>query len=300
MSTSLKENRTAAVRTARVESTSSAGKLLRRTLSLARTRIGLALAGVVILLSLVGPLLAPFDPNKLATAPGAKAGGEFLFGGDILGRDVLSRFLAGGANILIIGALATVIAMIVGVTIGLVAGAGQSKTGAGLSWLTDMLLSFPQIVLPLLFIARFGPEPWLLVLVVALNQFPQTTRLIKSVTSEVYERDFVKLAVSIGMPRRRILFQEVLPNILSPILVDTAFRFTYSIALVASLSFIGFGAQPPDADWGRMIYENKGFFAIQPWGVLAPMFAILILTLGTHLVADGLGRALGKSDSSTS
>lgn len=276
--------------------TSSTGRLLRRTLSYPRTRVGLVLSVLVVALAVFGGFFAPNDPNALLTTPGSPPAPGFPLGGDVLGRDVLSRFLAGGAMILAIGAMATVVGSAVGIVIGLFAGAGSTKGGAVLSWITDVLLSFPQIVLPLLFIARLGPELWLLVLVVALNQFPQTTRLVKSITAEVYERDFVKVAVAVGLPKHRILFREVLPNILSPIFVDIAFRFSYAIALVASLSFIGFGAQPPDPDWGRMIYENKGFFSLQPWGVLAPMFAVLVLTLGAHLVSDGLARALGKDD----
>lgn len=282
---------------ARTAGTSNASKMLRRALGLARTRLGLVLSGTVILLVVIGPFLAPYDPNKMIGTPGSSPGNGMLFGADILGRDVFSRFLNGGANILSISALATLLALAVGIATGMLAGAGSTRIGGGVSWVTDLILSFPQIVLPLLFIARFGPEPWLLVLIVALNQFPQTTRIIKSVTAEVYERDFIKVAQAIGLPRRRIIWREVLPNILAPIFVEGAFRFTYSIALVASLSFIGFGAQPPDADWGRMVYENKGFFSLQPWGVLMPMFAILVLTLGTHLVADGFGRALGKRGS---
>ena len=274
--------------------TSNALKLLGRALRLGRTRLGMVLAGGVVLLVLLGPFLAPYDPNQMAGAPGAAPGESLTLGGDILGRDILSRFLAGGGAILVISVLATVLALLLGVATGLLAGAGSTRLGAGVSWVTDLILSFPQIVLPLLFIARFGPEPWLLVVVVALNQFPQTTRIIKSVTAEVYERDFVKVAQAIGLPRRRVLWGEVLPNVLAPIFVEAAFRFTYSIALVASLSFIGFGAQPPDPDWGRMIYENKGIFSVQPWGVLMPMSAILVLTLGSHLIADGFGRALGK------
>lgn len=275
-------------------STSSTVRLLKRTLTYPRTWVGLALLVIVVGVAAFGPLFAPEDPNALLTVPGSPPAEGFPLGADILGRDVLSRFLAGGAMILIIGTLATIVGTAVGIIIGLYVGAGRSKLGSTLSWITDVLLSFPQIVLPLLFIARYGPEMWLLVGVVALNQFPQTARLVKSVTAEVYERDFVKVAEAVGISKTRILFREVLPNILSPILVDVAFRFSYAIALVASLSFIGFGAQPPDPDWGRMIYENKGFFSLQPWGVLAPMFAVLVLTLGAHLVSDGLARALGK------
>src|SRR5262249_28992906 len=117
----------------------------------------------------------------------------------------------------------------------------------------------------------------------------------------VVERDYVKAADVLGVSRWRILFGEVLPNITSPLLVEASLRMTYSIGLIAALSFLGFGLQPPAADWGLMINENRQGLSIQPWCVVAPVAAIALLTIGTNLVADGLARALigidrGKSD----
>ena len=108
---------------------------------------------------------------------------------------------------------------------------------------------------------------------------------------QVVERDFVKAAEAVGEKRRRIMFGELLPNVTSPLLVEIGLRLTYSIGLVAALSFLGFGLQPPNADWGLMINENRLALTVQPWGVLLPVLAIALLTIGTNLVTDGIARA---------
>jgi peptide/nickel transport system permease protein len=108
---------------------------------------------------------------------------------------------------------------------------------------------------------------------------------------EIVERDFVRAAEAIGEPRRKILLGEILPNVASPLLVEASLRLTYSVTLIASLSFLGFGVQPPAADWGLMINENRQGLTVQPWGVIAPVLAIALLTIGTSLIGDGVARA---------
>jgi peptide/nickel transport system permease protein len=107
----------------------------------------------------------------------------------------------------------------------------------------------------------------------------------------VVERDFVQAAEAVGEPRRRIIFGELLPNVTSPLLVECGLRLTYSIGLIAAISFLGFGLQPPSSDWGLMINENRLSVTVQPWGVLLPVLAIALLTIGTNLVTDGIARA---------
>jgi peptide/nickel transport system permease protein len=108
---------------------------------------------------------------------------------------------------------------------------------------------------------------------------------------EIVERDFVRAAEAIGEPRRKILLGEILPNVSSPLLVEASLRLTYSVGLIAALSFLGFGVQPPAADWGLMINENRQGLTVQPWGVVAPVLAIALLTIGTSLIGDGVARA---------
>jgi peptide/nickel transport system permease protein len=140
-------------------------------------------------------------------------------------------------------------------------------------------------------VATVGPKLWLLVLVVGLTTMPRVARVTRGASLEIVERDYVHAAQAMGEPRRKILIGEILPNVTSPLLVEASLRLTYSIGLIAGLSFLGFGRQPPAADWGLMINENRQGLTIQPWGVVMPVIAIALLTIGTSLIGDGVARA---------
>jgi peptide/nickel transport system permease protein len=155
----------------------------------------------------------------------------------------------------------------------------------------DVLLAFPQIILALLAVPALGPKKWLIVLVVGLTHAPRVARVIRGAAQEVVERDFVKAAEAVGEKRSRIIFGELLPNVTSPLLVEIGLRMTYSIGLVAAVGFLGFGLQPPAADWGLMINENRLAITVQVWSVLLPVLAIGLLTIGTNLITDGIARA---------
>ncbi|MGH2930811.1 MAG: ABC transporter permease, partial [Solirubrobacteraceae bacterium] len=135
------------------------------------------------------------------------------------------------------------------------------------------------------------PNVLLIIGVVGITHAPRTARVIRGAAQQVVERDFIKAAEAVGEPRRRILFGELLPNVISPLLVEAGLRLTYSIGLIAGLNFIGDGLQPPRADWGVMINENRLSLTIQPWGVVLPVLAIALLTVGTNLLTDAFARA---------
>lgn len=258
-----------------------------------RTKIGVGITLLLVGIALLGPYFAPYPPdlgleNQL---PYASPSSEARFGTDNLGRDVLSRFLAGGRSVLVLSGLSTALGIVLGVTVGLLAAYSRGRLDDVLMRSMDVLLSFPQIVFALILAATVGPSLWLLVLAVGLTTMPRAARVTRGTAVEVVERDFVRAAEAIGVPRRRILLSEVLPNISSPLIVETTLRLTFNIAVVAGLSFLGFGLQPPAADWGLMINENKNGLTIQPWPVLLPVFAIALLTIGTSLIGDGLSRA---------
>ena len=128
-------------------------------------------------------------------------------------------------------------------------------------------------------------------LVVGISHAPRVARVIRGAALQVVERDFVKAAEAVGEPRRRIIFGELLPNVTSPLLVEVGLRLTYSIGLIAGINFLGLGLQPPKADWGLMINENRLALTYQPWGVLLPIIAIALLTIGTNLLTDAFARA---------
>lgn len=265
--------------------------LLARASRIARTRIGLALVLVVVAVALVGPLLAPHPPTVFVAAPYAPASRAALFGADNLGRDVLSRFLWGGRSILGLSIAATVIGLGFGIAVGLVAAYRRGWPDEVLMRAMDVLLAFPQIVFVLLLVAGFGPQLWLIVLAVGLTHMPRVARVARGAAVEVVARDFVRSAEALGESRWRILAAEVLPNISSPLLVEFGLRLTYSIGLIAAVSFLGFGLQPPAADWGLMINENRIGLTLQPWAVVLPVAAIGLLTVGMNLVTDGIARA---------
>ena len=258
-----------------------------------RTKIGLGITLLLVGSAIFGQFVTPHPPdqgveNQLPFAPPSS---EAWLGTDTLGRDVASRFLAGGLSVLVLSGLATALGMVLGVAVGLVAAYSRGKLDDVLMRSMDVLLSLPQIVFALVLAATVGPELWLLVIAVGVTTMPRAARVTRGAAVEVVERDFVRAAEAIGLPRRRILLSEVLPNISSPLIVETTLRMSFNVAVVAGLSFLGFGLQPPAADWGLMINENKNGLTLQPWPVLLPVIAIALLTIGTSLIGDGLSRA---------
>ena len=258
-----------------------------------RTKLGLGITLLLIGVAVFGRLLAPYPPDQGVEGlfPYAPPSSDALLGTDNLGRDVLSRFLYGGLSVLVLSGVSTALGMVLGVSVGLLAAYSRGKVDDLLMRTMDVFLSLPQIVFALLLAATVGPKLWLLVLAIGLTTMPRAARITRGAAVEVVERDFVRAAEAIGIPRRRILLSEVLPNVSSPLIVETTLRMTFNVAVVAALSFLGFGLQPPAADWGLMINENYVGLTIQPWPVLLPVLAIALLTIGTSLIGDGIARA---------
>jgi peptide/nickel transport system permease protein len=265
--------------------------ILRNASRLARTRIGLAIVGLIVAIAVFGPLIAPHSPTEFVAAPNSGPSSKALFGADALGRDVWSRFLHGGLSVLWMSVAATLLGVVLGVCIGLVAAYARNWFDDVLMRGNDVVLAFPAIVLVLLAVSAFGTKLWLIVLVVGITHAPRVARVIRGAGQQVVERDFVMAAEAVGEKRSRIVFGELLPNVTSPLLVELGLRMTFSIGLIAGISFLGFGLQPPAADWGLMINENRLSITVQPWSVLLPILAIGLLTIGTNLITDGIARA---------
>ncbi|HXY17315.1 MAG TPA: ABC transporter permease [Gaiellaceae bacterium] len=265
--------------------------LFRRAWRQGRTRIGVFLVLLLVGTALIGPLFAPHSPSEFVGLPNGGPSSAAKLGTDNLGRDILSRFLWGGRSILGLSVAATAIGLVFGVTIGLVAAYSRSILDDVLMRAMDVILAFPSIVLALVAVATVGPKLWLIVLTVGITTAPRVARVTRGASLDVVERDFVRAAEAIGESHGRILLGELLPNVTSPLLVEASLRLTYSIGLIAGLSFLGFGLQPPAADWGLMINENRLALTVHPWGVVMPVVAIALLTIGTSLIGDGLSRA---------
>lgn len=271
--------------------------LFRRAWALPTAKIGTALTAVVVLVAVLGPWLGPvitgYGPTDFAGKPFQDNG---IAGTDGIGRDVLTRFLAGGATLLLYAVLATAIGIVLGAAIGMFAGYSGGRLDSIVMRGNDVLLSFPQLVFALLAIVMIGPHGWLLVTVIGVTHAPRVARVARQATVAVVASDYIRAAEMYAVPRWRILVGEVLPNITGPLMVELGLRLTYSIGYVASLSFLGLGIQPPSADWGLMINENRIALVVQPWGVLLPVLAIAVLTVGTNLITDSLASAAARKE----
>jgi peptide/nickel transport system permease protein len=249
-------------------------QVVARSLRMGRMQVGLTLFILLLLLALIGPWFAPAKPTDLIGIPYGPSP-HSMFRTDYLGEDVLSRFLWGGRSVFALTTLATSLGVGLGIVVGLVAAYARGRLDDVLMRGMDVILCFPQIV---------------------LTTMPRTARVVRGSALEIVERDFVRATQAIGESRIRILFGEILPNILSPLLVEISLRYTYTIGLIAGLSFLGFGLQPPAADWGLMINQNRLGIQSAPWAVALPVLAIAILTISTGLIGDALSRAVSGVD----
>ncbi|MGH6881322.1 MAG: ABC transporter permease [Hypericibacter sp.] len=266
-------------------------RLLRRASSGGLGSVGLILVLAVVGLALIGPFVMPYTPTEFVGIPFQPPAPGLLLGADILGRDTLSRVLDGGYKILALAAIATMLGVMGGALLGMMAGYLKGLLDEITMRLLDVAMAFPQTILALLFVSIIGPKLWLITLLVAVIHAPQVARVARAATLRVVEEDFVRFAEVIGMSGWKIMTREIFPNIVNPLMVEFGLRFTYSIALIAGLSFLGFGQQPPAADWGLMINENRIGMGQNPWPVVVPILLIALLTIGMNLFTDALARA---------
>ena len=271
--------------------------LVARAMRLWRTRIGAALVLLLVLVALVGPYVAPHSPTDFVSLPFSPPGGEAgILGTDYLGQDVLSRFLYGGRGILFMAVVSTGLGLIIGVAIGLLAAYSRNALDDVLMRAMDVIMAFPQIMLALVAVSLVGAKSWVIILAIVLTTAPRVARVARGAAQPVVERDFVAATESMGLSRARILTGELLPNILGPMMVEATLRLTYSIAVIAALAFLGLAPDPNAANWGTMIQQNRALLATQPWGALAPILAIALLTMGTGLFGDGIARTAAGID----
>jgi peptide/nickel transport system permease protein len=263
------------------------------------TAVGLGLCGIVLAIAYVGPWLAPHSPSQIVGVPYTDAGDAGVFGTDFLGRDVLSRTLAGGRSVVTLAILATLAGYAAGATVGLVAGYAKSRVDNILMRSVDVLLGFPPLLFLLVVATGVGASKAGLVLAVAIIQLPSIARIVRGATLEQVGLPFVEAAVARGESTSAILRREILPNILRPIFADAGLRLTWSLLLIAAVSFLGLGDQPPAANWALMIAENRTGLTFQPWAVVVPALLIAVLTVGVNLVSDGIARTLGVTQDAT-
>ncbi len=271
---------------------------MRRRFAFVRTptgMLGLALLALVLGIALIGPLFAPHAPDEPIGIPLTGPADGQPFGTDFLGRDVLSRVLWGGRSVLLLAGAATLLAYLVGGTIGVFAGYNRRLADGVLMRGVDIVLSVPPLILLLVLVTGAGTSEAILVVGVALVQAPLVARVVRTATLEQSVRGFVEAAVARGERTTAILRREILPNIAAPVAADAGLRFTYSILLVASVNFLGLGLQPPAADWALIISENRSGLDLNPYVILVPAVLIALLTIGLNLVGDAVARTLGRT-----
>jgi peptide/nickel transport system permease protein len=251
--------------------------------------VGLAIIILFALLALLAPLVSPYDPlTQNISHSLAAPGGVHWFGADKLGRDVLSRILYGARISLLSGVSVILVAGLFGSIVGLIAGYTRGWVDEVLMRGTDIFFAFPSLILAMAIAGALGPSLQNALIAVAVVTWPVYARLVRGQVLSLREREFVQAARSVGATDRLIISRHLLPNTLSPLLVQASFDMGGIILAVAGLSFIGFGAQPPIPEWGVMISEGRNYITTQWWLTFFPAIAMLFAVAGFNLVGDGL------------
>lgn len=271
--------------------------VLRRFRAHHLAKISLGILVVVGLAALFAPVVAPYDPDAIVGTFSGAPCKEFILGTDQIGRDVFSRLLYATRISLLVGILATAISTVIGVVLGLIAGYFGGVADMILMRFTDMVMSFPYILLVLVAAAIFKPGLWSIILILGFVDWPGVARLVRGNVLSLRETNFVKGNVVAGMPLRHILFSEILPNTVAPILVYATSVMAISVLDEAALSFLGMGVQPPMASLGNMLNGAQSITVLtsQPWLWLPPGIMIVVLVISINFVGDALRDAFDPS-----
>jgi peptide/nickel transport system permease protein len=251
--------------------------------------LGVAIIILFLLLCLLGPTLAPYNPLKpeifnQLQAPSA----SHPFGTDSLGRDVMSRVMSGARISLSVAAIVLSIAVTLGVLVGGISGYFGGFVDDILMRFTDLFLAFPFLVLAIAISASLGPSLRNTVIALSVVYWPWYARLVRGQVLTIRTREYVEAARSSGCSNARLLFRHVMPNAISPVIVQLTLDVGYAILVTASLSFIGLGAQPPSPEWGAMINDARTYFQSAWWYITFPGLALALTVLGFNLLGDGL------------
>jgi peptide/nickel transport system permease protein len=255
--------------------------------------LGLAMLGFLVLAALIAPLVSPFDPIQIDPPHALYSPGlPYMFGTDQYGRDIFSRVIFGTRVSLIVGPIAVSIALLLGVSVGLLAGFYGTWLDAILMRIVDIMLAFPGILLALAIVAVLGSSLTSLMIAVGISSIPTYARLTRGSVLSTRETLYVDAARVIGAPDYEILIRHILPNVVAPIVVVATLGVGSAILVAATLSFLGLGSQPPTPEWGRMLSEGRQYLREQWWIATFPGLAIMLAVLALNLLGDGLRDAL--------
>jgi len=255
---------------------------------------GLIVVGLLVVIAILAPVLAPHDPYEQSLmnrmVPPVFLGGtwEHPLGTDHLGRDYLSRLIYGARVSLLIGAVAALISGVIGTAMGVAAGYFGGKVDAVVTFLINVRLAMPVVLVALAVVAILGGSLTVVVCVLGLLLWDRFAVVMRASTLQVSRRDYVAAAQVIGASTPRILLTEIMPNIFNNLIVVITLEMAHAILLEAALSFLGLGVQPPTPSWGLMVSEGKNMMLFEPWLVLIPGAVLFLLVLAINLMGDGL------------
>lgn len=258
--------------------------------------VGTAIVVFFILLAVFGPLIAPEEINEqklqdssLRLAPPSS---EYWFGTDDFGRDIFSRVVYGARISLAVGFLSVILSAVVGSFLGIISGYYGRWIDTIISRIFDIMLAFPSILLAIAIVSILGPSLQNALIAIAIINIPNFGRLIRSKVLSVKEEEYIVAAKAIGMKDSRILWRHILPNSLSPVIVQGTLAIATAIIEAAALSFLGLGAEAPQPEWGKMLSDARVHLMTAPWTMIFPGLAIMLTVLGFNLMGDGLRDAL--------
>ncbi|MEX2460252.1 MAG: ABC transporter permease subunit [Paenibacillaceae bacterium] len=262
------------------------------------TLIGLTILGIIILLSLAAPLITAYDPNKINVIERFQSPtGKHWFGTDEVGRDIFTRILYGARLSLGIGILIVVAAGLVGTVFGAISGYFGGKTDQVIMRIMDMILAFPTLILAMAFAAALGPNLQNAMIAIAIVKIPVYVRLARGETLSLREKLFVKAAITFRIKPWRIITRHIIPNVISPIIIQVTLDIGDAILLVATLGFLGLGAQPPTPEWGAMISVGWKYLLDYWWYPTFPGLALFLASGALNLIGDGIRDILDPKSS---
>ena len=272
----------------------AAYRFMRHHLALA----GIAIISLLVLACVIGPYALPYDSLHidLRARFAPPLSGQHYFGTDPLGRDLAARLLMAGRISLLVGFSAMLLSTLIGTLVGVTAGYRGGWVGAALMRTVDGFLSYPSIFLVLALAATLRPSPVMITVIIAVTSWMETARIVEAEVRSLREREFVQAARMVGLSGKHIMFREILPNAMGPIIVAASLAVARAILLEAYISFLGYGIQPPLPSWGNMLNGAQQYLASAPWLAIIPGAAITIAVTSFNFIGDGLRDALDVRD----